>query len=257
MILGTSLALALVVIAVLTLYVLRAVLAGSGETVVADEVLVAVGRAPNVDDLGLDVAGVTTDAKGIVVDERCRTKNRHVYACGDVAGRLQLTHYAEHMAKVAVVNAVLGAPIRLERDVVPWVTFTDPELARVGPRDHDPARHRTFRFPYAKVDRAVAERDADGWIHVHTDQRGRVVGANVVGASAGEVIAELALAMRYELTLRQIADAIHAYPTLALGARRVADQWYVQSASPPLMRVIMALRGLRGRPAKPKPDVIV
>lgn len=238
--------------------VIHAAVGGSGEEIEADALLVAVGRAPNVEEVGLDVAGVVTNARGVIVDERCRTSNRHVYACGDVAGRMPFTHYAEHMAKVAVVNAVLGLPMRLERDVVPWVTFTDPELAHVGLRDIDPRRHRTFRFPYAKVDRAVVERDDDGWIHVHADRRGRIVGASVVGASAGEVIAELALAMKHRIPLRKVADTIHAYPTLALGARRVADQWYVQSTSPRLMRLIMALRGLRGRPpARPKSDAIV
>jgi pyruvate/2-oxoglutarate dehydrogenase complex dihydrolipoamide dehydrogenase (E3) component len=231
-----------------------------GETFIGDALLVAVGRAPNVEELGLETVGVATNKRGIVIDGRCRTSNRHIYACGDVAGRLQFTHYGEHMAKVAVANAVLGVPLRLEREVIPWVTFTDPELAHVGARLGDLAgrRHGTYRFPYSKVDRAVAERDDAGWIHVHADRRGHILGATVVGASAGEVIAELALAMKHRISLRKIADTIHAYPTLALGARRVADQWYVQSTSPALMRAMMALRGLRGRPpARPRRDTIV
>ncbi|MBI2391214.1 MAG: FAD-dependent oxidoreductase [Deltaproteobacteria bacterium] len=228
------------------------------EVLVADELLVAVGRAPNVEDLGLEVAGVATNERGIVVDERCRTSNHRVYACGDVAGRLQLTHWAEHMAKVAVANAVLGVPLRLERDVVPWVTFTEPELAHVGRRTVDPREHRTYRFPYSKVDRAVAERDDVGWVQVHADRAGRIVGASVVGRSAGEVVAELALAMKHGIPLRKIADTIHAYPTLALAARRVSDQWYVQRTAPALLRMIMTLRGLRGRcPSRPQPDAIV
>ncbi len=239
---------------------IHATIAVTGEALVADALLVAAGRAPNVEALGLGAASVVTDQRGIVVDERCRTSNRRIYACGDVAGRLQFTHYAEHMAKVAVANAVLGVPLRLERSVVPWVTFTDPELAHVGVhrRELDARKHRTYRFPYSKVDRAVAERNDAGWLHVHADRRGRIVGATVVGASAGEVIAELALAMKHGISLRKLADTIHAYPTLALGARRVADQWYVQSTSPLLLRIIMALRGLRGRPpAQPKPETIV
>jgi pyruvate/2-oxoglutarate dehydrogenase complex dihydrolipoamide dehydrogenase (E3) component len=237
---------------------IHAVLAGSNEALVVDGLLVAIGRAANVEDLGLDVAGVTTNEHGIDVDARCRTSNRRIYACGDVTGRLQFTHYAEHMAKVAVANAALGIPLRLERELVPWVTFSDPELAHVGSRVIDPRRHRLYRFPYAKLDRAVAEQNDTGVIHVHADRRGRIVAASVVGASAGEVIAELALAMKQHVPLGKISDTIHAYPTLSLGARRVADQWYVQNTPLALLRAVIALRGLRGRaPTRPKPGEFV
>lgn len=237
---------------------IQALLAGSDEAIVVDALVCATGRAANVEDLGLDVAGVTTNEHGIGVDARCRTSNRRIYACGDVTGRLQFTHYAEHMAKIAVANAALGIPLRLEREVTPWVTFTDPELAHVGSRSPDPNRHRLYRFPYAKLDRAVAEQDDAGVIHVHADRRGRIVAASAVGASAGEIIAELVLAMKQHVSLRNITDTIHAYPTLALGARRVADQWYVQNTPVRILRAIMALRGLRGRaPTRPKPGEII
>ena len=237
---------------------IHAVLAGSKDVFVVDALLVAIGRVANIEGLGLDVAGVTTNEHGIPVDARCRTSNRRIYACGDVTGRPQFTHYAEHMAKVAVANAALGIPLRLERAVVPWVTFTDPELAHVGSRELDASRHQLYRFPYAKLDRAVAEQNDAGVIHVQTDRRGRIIAANVVGASAGEVIAELVLAMKQHVPLGKITDTIHAYPTLALGARRVADQWYVQNTPVALLRAVIALRGLRGRaPTRPKPGEIV
>ncbi|MDP9149338.1 MAG: FAD-dependent oxidoreductase, partial [Myxococcota bacterium] len=221
------------------------------------------GRAARIRSLGLDAAGVRTHAHGITIDPRCRTSQRHIYACGDVTGELQFTHMAEHMAKVAITNALIGLPSKIDRAGVPWVTFTDPELAHVGARradlDRTRTRYRVYRFPFTKIDRAVAESATDGWVHVlATPRTGRILGATILGEGAGEMIAELALARKHRIPLRKIADTIHAYPTLALGNRRLADQWYVQSTSPFFVRILRILHGLHGTvPPPPERDRIV
>lgn len=172
---------------------------GAASTLDADAILVATGRAARIASLGLDAAGVHAQEHGITIDARCRTRQRHIYACGDVTGELQFTHMAEHMAKVAITNAIIGLPSKIDRAGVPWVTFTDPELAHVGARradlDRAGTRYRVYRFPFTKIDRAVAERATEGWVHVlTTPHTGRILGATILGEGAGEMIAELALA---------------------------------------------------------------
>ncbi len=231
---------------------------GAATTIDADALLVAAGRRPRTAGLGLDAAGVHVSDRGITIDARCRTSQRHIYACGDVTGELQFTHMAEHMSKIAITNAVVGLPSKIDRAGVPWVTFTDPELAHVGARREDldeaGTKYRLYRFPFAKIDRAVAEGAPHGWVHVFaTRHTGKILGATILGEGAGEMIAELALARKHGVSLRKIADTIHAYPTLALGNRRAADQWYVQSASPLFVRALRFLRGLHGE-VPPPPD---
>lgn len=213
----------------------------------ADAVLVATGRRANVEDLGLEAVGVRVGAAGIVVDDRCRTSLRHVYAVGDVTGRWRFTHLAEHMAKVALANIALGLPARVDTRGVCWATFTDPELAQVGVRDGV-----LYRFPMAKADRAIVDDAVCGWVKVWaTHPGGRVRGAAILGPHAGDLVAEWALARRRGLTLRQIADTIHPYPTYGLANRRAADQWYVRSQSLALVRWVRRLRGFHG----PLPDL--
>jgi hypothetical protein len=150
--------------------------------------------------------------------------------------------------------------VMLEPAHLSWVTYSDPKVAHCGCRrealDAAGARYATYRFPLGKLDRAVAQRVDEGEIRVYA-RRGAILGASAVGARAGEIVAELALAMQSGVSLRQLADAIHAYPTFALGARRVADQWYAQHVPVRLLRLFGALRGLRGRVAPVEPDAIV
>jgi pyruvate/2-oxoglutarate dehydrogenase complex dihydrolipoamide dehydrogenase (E3) component len=219
--------------------------------IVADALLLAAGRRPNVDSLALDRAGVRASNGGIDVNRRCRTNVRHIFAVGDVTGRYQLTHMSEHMAKVAVSNALLKVPAKIDERHVPWVTFTDPEIAHVGATENEliekGIRFRTYRFPYSKIDRAVTDSEADGLIKVYARElTGRILGADIAGASAGELISEYALAMKNRIPLRKIADTIHPYPTYALGARRAADQWYVQKRAPWMTRLIKAVFRYRG-----------
>lgn len=235
---------------------IRITLAANGEkgaerTIVADAVLVAIGRRPNVEGLDLEKAGVGFEDKGIVVDDRCRTSARHVFACGDVTGRYQLTHMSEHMAKIAATNIMLKLPSKIDTRHVPWCTFTDPELAHVGISEADltksGAAFDVYRFPYEKLDRAVTDGSTVGVLKVFaTRGTGKILGATILGESAGDLICELAVAMRNGVTLRNLADTIHPYPTLGLGVRRLADQWYVAKRSRRFVRVLQMLFGFRG-----------
>ena len=224
---------------------------GAERTIVADALFVAIGRQPNVEGLDLDKAGVSFEDKGIVVDDRCRTSARHVFACGDVTGRYQLTHMSEHMAKVAATNIMLKLPSKIDTRHVPWCTFTDPELAHVGTSEADlktsGVAFDVYQFPYDKIDRAVTDGNAMGVLKVFaTRGSGKILGATILGESAGDLICELAVAMRNGVTLRRLADTIHPYPTLGLGVRRLADQWYVAKRSRRFVRVLQFLFGFRG-----------
>lgn len=236
---------------------------GGGETVEADRLLVAAGRRPNVENLGLDLAGVEVADKGIVVDDRCRTSQKHIYAAGDCTGEYQLTHMSEHMAKTATTNAVLKVPATIDREHVPWVTFSDPEMAHLGPGakelDERGTDYEVYRFPYTKIDRAITEGRTAGEIKVFgTKWRGKILGASVVGERAGELMQLIALAMKTGASLQQMADTIFAYPTYALGARRMADQWYVRKQYPVAVKALQTVFGYRGTvPPPPDPDRVV
>lgn len=232
------------------------------QSVIADEVLVAAGRVPNVDRLNLEAAGVEYTNKGIRVDDSGRTNQSHILAVGDVTGRYQFTHMSEHMAKTALTKALLKVPARFDTEHVPWVTYTDPELAHVGATqaelDADDTSYTTYRFPYSKVDRAITEGDTLGEIKVYaTSWNGKILGASVLGARAGELISELAVAMRNGVTLRSLSDTIHPYPSYGLAVRRVADQWYAQKQSARVTRWVQRLFGYDGPVIEPDPNRIV
>ncbi len=235
---------------------------GAPETVEADALLVAVGRAPNLEGLRLEAAGVERTKNGITVSERCRTNERHIYAIGDVTGRFQFTHMSEHMAKVACANALLKVPQKIDGQHLPWVTYADPELAHVGATEaelkENGTAYKVYRFPYEKLDRALAEGEPTGLIKVYASTwRGRILGASVLGERAGELICEYALAMKHGVTLRQIADTVHPYPTYGLGARRAADQWYAQKQTPRVVRLVKRVFGYRGPVNERAPGEVV
>ncbi len=223
---------------------------GASEPLAADVLLVATGRQPNVEHVGLEAAGVDFSAKGIPVDARGRTNVSHIYAVGDVTGHFPFTHMSEHTAKVAVTHALLKLPQKVDTAHVPWVTYTDPELAHVGATAEAlqarGTRFETYRFPYAKLDRAITEGSTTGLIKVHATRWGRLLGASVLGDRAGELICELALAMRNGVSLRQLSDTIHPYPTYGLGVRRAADQWYAAQQQAWMIRLLQKVFGYRG-----------
>ena len=235
---------------------------GTSKVVEADALLLATGRRPNLAGLNLEAAGVAYTKRGITVNDKCRTNKRHIYAIGDITGRYQFTHMSEHMGKIAASNAIFKIPLKIDTKHVPWATYTDPELAHVGAREVDlqkqGAKYKVYRFPYSKVDRAVTDGEATGLIKVFAKAwNGKILGATILGAAAGEMIGEYALAMRNGITLRQISDTIHPYPTYGLGVRRAADQWYAQKQSPMLVRLMQKIFGYRGLVIEPDPDRIV
>lgn len=224
---------------------------GEHRTVMADTLLVATGRQPNLEELRLQAADVEHTEKGVTVSDRCRTSQRHIYAAGDITGRYQFTHMSAHMARVAAANLLLKMPLKIDKEYVPWVTYTDPELAHVGRTEaelqEEGASYEVYRFPYEKLDRAVTDEAATGLIKVFaTKWRGKILGATILGTHAGDLICEYALAMKRGVTLRHIADTIHPYPTYGLGARRAADQWYIRKLTPRLVHLIKRIFGYRG-----------
>ncbi len=215
------------------------------------DLLMATGRKANVDSLNLDAAGVNYSGRGVEVDDKCRTNVSHIYAVGDVTGRYQFTHMSEHMAKVATTNSLIKIPSKIDKKHVPWVTYTDPELGHVGATakelDENGVQYQVYRFPFSKIDRAVTDGKSTGWIKIYAKKwNGKILGVNVLGAHAGEMISEYALAMRNGVTLRNIADTIHPYPSYGLGVRRAADQWYIKNQSETVVKWIQWIFGYRG-----------
>jgi pyruvate/2-oxoglutarate dehydrogenase complex dihydrolipoamide dehydrogenase (E3) component len=212
---------------------------GSERDLRADALLVAVGRTRGGGDLGLGAAGIATDDRGFVrVDARLRTTAGTVYAAGDVSGGYLFTHVAAYEGRIAGVNAA-GARAKADYRVVPWVTFTAPEVARVGMTEADArAEHgdrvEAVRFPMAQVDRARILGEPDGFVKLVTLRRGRLgratggrlLGAHVVGPRAGEALHEAVLAMRARAFTGRLAQAIHAYPTVSIGLQQAAAQLF-------------------------------
>lgn len=236
---------------------------GKEKTVSGNHLLVATGRKANYEALNLPAAGVKTNKKGIQVDNSCSTNVSHIYAIGDVTGRYQFTHMSEHMSKVAVTRALLKLPMSIDRKHVPWATYTTPELAYVGATqkqlDANDTKYEVYRFPYSKIDRAITEGETVGMIKIFASKlTGKIYGAGVVGAHAGEMISEYAVAMKNGVTLRNLADTIHPYPSWGLGARRAADQWYIKNQSATSVKWMKRIFGYRGTvPDFSDPDRIV
>lgn len=216
-----------------------------------DQIIAAVGRRPSVGALALENAGVAWTEQGITINASCQTSAPHIYACGDVTGERRLANIAEEMARVAVSRLLLKLPGTYERDVSPWVVLTDPELAHLGRTSEELASARikfeTIRHSYASIDRSWLDRNAEGEILLHVaPSNGKLLGAHVVGAAAGEMINEFALAMKHGLTLEQIASTIHASPTYLAGARDAAGEWSSRGTGSKVKGVVRNLFGYRG-----------
>ncbi len=188
--------------------------------------LIATGRRPRVEGLGLEAAGVAYDAGGITVDAGQRTSNRRIYAVGDVTGAAQFTHAAAHQAGVVLRNALFRLPARRDEASMPRVTYTDPEIAAVGLGEEEArAKHhgvQTLRWPLGETDRARVEARHDGFAKILIDRRGRILGATLVGPHAGETIGLIGLAIRQKLKAGALIDLILPYPTYAEAVRRAA-----------------------------------
>jgi pyruvate/2-oxoglutarate dehydrogenase complex dihydrolipoamide dehydrogenase (E3) component len=213
----------------------------------ADEILVAVGRQPNIDGLNLEAAGVAYDVKGIKVDNYLQTSAAHIFAIGDVIGEYLFTHVAAYQAGVAVRNALL--PIgkkKVNYSVVPWCTFTDPEAARIGltlaEAEGQHQQVRVVTFPWADIDRALTENAPTGFIKlILAGKKEKIVGVHMVGKHSGELLGEIGLAMQHHLTLSDILGTIHAYPTFHSGLQQAAFEAYLSGTAVQTNRKIVSM----------------
>ena len=209
------------------------------------------GREASTESLSLSNAGVRCGVDGIEVDRNARSIAAAHLCRRDVTGKYRFTHMAEHMSKVAVTNAILRWPQKLEESHLVWATYTDPELAHLGVSEQQLRESRkpysVYRFPFASLDRAIVDGDTRGEVKVFADRQGRILGASILGAHAGEMISEFALAMRNNLRLAQVANTIHPYPTYLLGNRRAADRFVARQLASPLLGVLGRILGYRGQ----------
>jgi pyruvate/2-oxoglutarate dehydrogenase complex dihydrolipoamide dehydrogenase (E3) component len=216
---------------------------GPGE-IKGSHLLIAAGRAANVGGLDLEKAGIDYDRKGIKVGADMRTTNKRVYAIGDVAGGLQFTHVAGYHGGLLLRPLLFRLPARENRAIIPWATYTDPELAHVGLTEQDARKANkaltVLRWPYAENDRAQAERKTTGLIKVVATPKGKILGASIAGAGAGEMINIWALALAKGLTLRDMTAYIPPYPTMSEISKRAAVTHFAPLAHKPLVRKAIA-----------------
>lgn len=222
----------------------------TNDRVHGSHLLVATGRQVNVAALNLEAAGIDYDRNGIKVDRRLRTSNKKVFAIGDVTGGLQFTHVANYHAGIVIRNALFRLPAKANHNAVPWVTYTDPELANVGITEAQArARHgdriRVLTWPLEENDRAQAERKTDGMIKIITTKTGRILGASIVAPHAGELIQTWVLAINAKLKIGSMASYIAPYPSLGEISKRAAGSYYTSTLfSKRTQRMVRLLRKL-------------
>jgi pyruvate/2-oxoglutarate dehydrogenase complex dihydrolipoamide dehydrogenase (E3) component len=212
-----------------------------GSVVSGSHLLVAAGRVPNIENLSLEAAGIEYTKRGVTVDQGLRTTNRKVYAAGDVAGGLQFTHVAGYHAGLIIRNALFKLPVKNRSDIIPWVTYTDPELAHVGLTEAEARKAqgdivKVLRWHFVENDRAQAESKTKGMIKVVVGKKGRILGASIVGPQAGELIATWVLAVSQGLKISAFANVVLPYPTLSEIGKRAAITNYAGLARKPLVR---------------------
>ena len=206
---------------------------GQEKTFKADEFMLAIGRAPNLEGLNLEAAGVKVEHRNIVVNSSMRTTARNIWACGDVTGQYLFTHVAEYQAGLVVANALIPFMKRKANyRVVPWVTYTDPELGRVGLTE-DEARQKyrnikVYKYDVKDLDRAVIEGEDKGIIKIVCTKKGKILGAHVLAPQGGELLHEFVLAMQNNLGVGSITRTIHVYPTLSQAVRRTTNKYYAE-----------------------------
>ena len=203
---------------------------GPGETLRADAILVGVGRAPNVEGLGLETVGVQYDARGIKVDDRLRTTNPRIFAAGDVCPGYKFTHNSDFQARIVIQNALFFGRAKASALVIPWCTYTDPAVAHVGLYEQEAQKQGiaidTIRQDLAHVDRAVLDGETAGFVKVHLAKgKGKILGATIVAAHAGDLVSEITLAMAGKLGAGTLAKTIHPYPTQAESIKKVGDAY--------------------------------
>jgi pyruvate/2-oxoglutarate dehydrogenase complex dihydrolipoamide dehydrogenase (E3) component len=223
-----------------------------GTEILGDALLVAIGRRPSVDGLDLEKADVVYSTKGIQVDEHLRTSQNHIYAAGDCVGSYQFTHYAGWQAFMAVRNALLPGASKGVAEHVPWTTFTDPEIAHVGlteaqARDKFGDAVMTCDWPMERVDRALTEADAWGFIKLVHKKNGTLLGVTIVAGRAGEMIHEWIVALEHGLKVGDLAGVIHVYPTYSTASMQAAaairvEQWLSSTSGRAIRRLAHLMR---------------
>lgn len=210
----------------------------AGREIVTEQLLMAVGRVPNADDLGLDELGIELTAQGhIKTDDRLETTVRGVFAAGDVTGKLAFTHAADEMGRLAAGNALKkGVRGRYRTHWIPWVTYTSPEVARIGMTEAVASAHggKVAELPLSEIDRAITDGTEDGFIKLIAGPKrltrrlfgGQLIGATIVAPRAGEMIHEIALAMRTGMFTGRLAQTVHAYPSWSYGIQKAAGQFF-------------------------------
>ncbi len=214
------------------------VITDRGQEIEGDALLVAVGRRPTIEGLDLERAGIKYSERGIEVDEHLRTSQKHIYACGDVIGSFQFTHYAAWQASMAVRTMLFPGSSTGVREHIPWTVFTDPEVAHCGLSEADARKRfpgdgnvRVARWRLDHLDRAMTDQDLRGFIKVVHRPDGQILGAQIVAARAGEIVHELSLAIDRRIKLGQLASSIHVYPTYAIGVQQLAAELRLDSLS--------------------------
>lgn len=220
------------------------------EIVTGSHILVATGRAANVNGMELEKAGIEYDRRGIQVGKDLRTTNKRVYAIGDVAGGLQFTHVAGYHAGLVIQSILFRIPGKENRQMVPWATYTDPEIAHIGMTEDD-ARKQTsdinvLRWPYVENDRAQAEKKTNGLVKIVTDKKGKILGASIVGANAGEMINIFALAVSKKMKVSDLRGYIAPYPTMTEITKRAATQFSVPLTRKPAVRKLIGFLRMFG-----------
>lgn len=216
---------------------------GKEEDLAADQLLVAVGRRPALDELNLEAAGVQYTKEGITTNTALRTNVPHIWAAGDIASKYQFTHVASDQGELVARNVFARTPKAFDDHVIPWVTFTDPELARVGVSEADlkeaKIEYRVGRAYFNKLDRAIANDQTFGSVKLLADMNGKILGGHILGANAGELIAPVVYAMRFGLTAKKMAEAMLPYPTMAEAVRWAAYDTFGDTMKEKASKVII------------------
>ncbi|WP_373546040.1 mercuric reductase [Chamaesiphon sp.] len=223
---------------------------GTTHTVIVDRILIGAGRSPNVEKLNLEAAGVNYDTSGVVVDDYLQTTNPRIYAAGDICMKWKFTHAADAAARIVIKNA-LFAPFGIGRSklsslVMPWATYTDPEIAHVGLYEAEAQAKglttETIHIPFLEVDRALTDGETDGFVKILL-RRGsdRILGATIVASHAGDLISEITLAIVTKQGLKALSQVIHPYPTQAGAIKQAADEYYRQTFVNPTLQLLLKL----------------
>ena len=224
---------------------------GAEHSMEFDALLVATGRKPNVVGLGLDEVGVEYDERmGVKVDDNLRTSNPNIFAVGDVASKYQFTHMSDFMARIVIRNALFFGKDKVSDLLIPWATYTDPEVAHVGLYEHDlkdqGIEYATFTKTFEHMDRAILEGETEGFVKIHTKKgTDKILGATIVGPHAGDMISEISVAIRAGFGLGSIAGVIHPYPTLAESIRQAGDLYNKTRLTPTVQKIFNRLTAVQ------------